>query len=59
MSGERVTVTGTPAHSVSARMAFRRLVRSDGTVLLPAGPQRIDAIEDERKERARLRSPQK
>jgi hypothetical protein len=58
-SGERVTVTGNPAHVTSPRMAFRRLVRSDGTVLLPAGPQRIDAIEEERRERARQRSQQK
>jgi hypothetical protein len=58
-SGERVTVTGNPAHALPARMAFRRLVRSDGTVLVPAGPQRIDAIEEERRERARQRSQQK
>jgi hypothetical protein len=58
-SGEQVTVTGNPAHTIPARMAFRRLVRSDGTVLVPAGPQRIDAIEEERRERARQRSQQK
>lgn len=58
-SGERVTVTGNPTHTPSPRMAFRRLVRSDGTVLLPAGPQRLDAIEEERRERARQRSQQK
>jgi hypothetical protein len=55
-SGERVTITGNPAHSIPARMAFRKLVRADGTVLLPAGPQRLDAIEEERRERARQRS---
>ena len=58
-SGERVTVTGNPAHTLPARFAFRRLVRCDGTVLLPAGPQRIDSIEEERRERARQRSQQK
>jgi hypothetical protein len=58
-SGERVTVTGNPAHSIPARISFLRLVRADGTVLLPAGPQRTDAIEEERRERARLRSQQK
>ena len=55
-SGERITVTGNPAHSIPARMAFRRLVRPDGTVLQPAGPQRADTIEEERRERARQRS---
>jgi hypothetical protein len=58
-SGERVTVTGNPAHTAPQRMAFRRIVRSDGTVLLPAAPQRLDAIEEERRERARQRSQQK
>jgi hypothetical protein len=58
-AGERVTVTGNPTHTPSPRMAFRRLVRSDGTVLLPAGPQRTNAIEEERRERARQRSQQK
>src|SRR5262252_1496469 len=58
-SGERVTVTGNPAHAIPARMSFLRLVRADGSVLLPAGPQRTDAIEEERRERARLRSQQK
>ena len=55
-SGERVTVTGNPARSIPARMAFRRLLRPDGTVLQPAGPQRGDTIEEERRERARQRS---
>jgi hypothetical protein len=58
-SGERITVTGNPAHAIPARMSFLRLVRADGSVLLPAGPQRTDAIEEERRERARLRSQQK
>jgi hypothetical protein len=58
-SGERVTVTGNPAHTTPARIAFRRLVRSDGSVLLPGAAQRTDAIEEERRERARQRSQQK
>ena len=57
--GERITVTGNPAHTLPARIAFRRLVKSDGTVLLPAGPQRLDAIEEERRERARQRAQPK
>ena len=37
-SGERVTVTGNPTHTGSDRMFFRKLVRADGTELLPAEP---------------------
>lgn len=58
-SGERVTVTGNPTHAPSSRMAFRRLVRPDGTVLQSGGPQRTDAIEEERRERARQPSQPK
>ena len=57
--GERITVTGNPAHTLPARIAFRRLVKSDGTVLLPAAPQRLDANEEERRERARQRAQPK
>ena len=56
--GEKVTVTGNPTHAVSPRIAFVRLVRADGQVLLPAGAQRADALEEERRERARRRSSQ-
>ena len=58
-SGERVTVTGNPAHTIPARMAFRRLVKADGSVLRTGAPERLDAIEEERRERARQRTPQK
>ena len=58
-AGERVTVTGNPTHTGSQRMAFRKLVRADGTELLPAAPQRLNAIEEERRERARQRNQQK
>ena len=58
-AGERVTVTGNPAHTGSQRMFFRRLVRADGTELLPAGPQRLKAIEEERRQRALQRNQQK
>ena len=58
-SGERVTVTGNPAHSQPARMAFSRLVKPDGSVLRGGGPQRADAIEEERRERARQRDLKK
>ena len=55
-AGERVTVTGNPTHSGSERIAFKRLLHADGTELLPAGPQRAKALEDERKQRALQRN---
>ena len=54
-SGERVTVTGNPTHTGSDRMFFRKLVRSDGSELVPAGPQRANALDEERRQRARER----
>jgi hypothetical protein len=36
-------------------MYFRKLVRSDGSELLPGAAQRDSAIEDERRERAKAR----
>ena len=56
---ERVTATGNPTHTGSQRMFFRRLVRPDGTELLPAGPQRLKAVEEERRQRALQRNQQK
>jgi hypothetical protein len=56
---ERVTVTGNPTHTGSQRMFFRRLVRPDGTELLPAEAQRVKAIEEERRQRALQRNQQK
>ena len=58
-SGERVTVTGNPTHTGSQRMFFRKLVRADGTELLPAAAQRLSAIEEERRQRARQRDLKK
>ncbi len=55
-AGELVTVTGNPTHTGSQRMFFRRLARPDGTELLPAGPQRLKAIEEERRQRALRRN---
>jgi hypothetical protein len=57
-SGERVTVSGNPTHTGSDRMFFRKLVHADGTELLPAGPQRANALEEERRQRARQRDLQ-
>ena len=55
-AGERVTVTGNPTHTASQRMAFVRIVKADGSVLLPAATQRADTLEEERRERARQRN---
>ena len=55
---EQVTVTGNPSHTGSQRMFFRKLVRADGTELLPAAPQRLKAIEEERRQRALQRNQQ-
>jgi len=48
-----------PTHTGSQRRFFRRLVRADGTELLRAADQRLNAIEEERRQRARQRNQQK
>jgi hypothetical protein len=50
-AGENVTVTGNPTHTGSARMFFRKIVRADGTELLPGNAQRLDTIEEQRRRR--------
>ena len=57
-AGERVSVTGNPTHTPSQQIAFVRIVKADGSVLLPAAAQRADTLEEERRERARKRNPQ-
>ena len=56
--GEHVTVFGNPTHTGSSKMFFRRLVRADGTELLPPGAERLSAIEEERRQRALKRNQQ-
>lgn len=58
-AGEYVTVTGNPTWTASQRMAFVRLVRADGTTLEPGRVQRLNAIEEERRQRAKQRQSQK
>lgn len=48
--GERLEVTGNPAHTGSQQMFFNRLRRSDGSELVRGG-NRIQSIEDERRRR--------
>ena len=53
---EHVTVTGNPTHAADLpRLAFVKLVKGDGTELLPAEPQRLQGIEEERRQRAQQR----
>jgi len=54
--GERVTVTGNPARKTEHLVFFRKIVRPDGSELLPAGAQRLNAIEEARRERAKQRT---
>ena len=57
--GERITVTGNPTHTASPRIFFRTIVRPDGTELLSANDKRQDAVEEDRRRRARQRDQQK
>ena len=56
--GEQISITGNPTHVASRQMAFVRIVKADGTVLLPAAAQRTDILEQERRERAKRRTQQ-
>jgi hypothetical protein len=47
--GEKITVTGNPTHTSSPRMFFRKIVRADGSELLPGNAQRLDSIEEQRR----------
>ena len=58
-AGERVKVTGNPAWTSPQRMAFVKLVRQDGTELDQGAAQRLSAVEEERRQRAAKRTPQK
>src|SRR5262245_11647873 len=53
---EQVTVTGNPTHTGCTGIFFRRLARPDGTELLRAAPQRLKAVEEERRQRALQRN---
>jgi hypothetical protein len=57
--GEHVKVTGNPTWTGSQRMAFVKLVRADGTALEPGRAQRLSAIEEERRQRAKQRTEEK
>ena len=57
-SGEKITVTGNPTHEALPRLAFQRIVKADGSEFVPVAAQRNDTLEEERRERARRRTPQ-
>ena len=57
-SGETLTVTGNPTHTPAPRLAFQKIVKADGSELLPAAAQRNQTLEEERRERAKRRAPQ-
>jgi len=51
--GERVTISGNPTHTGSARMFARRVVKADGTVLvLSSRSEGFEAIDATRRARA-------
>jgi len=54
--GDRIKVTGNPARKSDRQIAFRRIVKADGTELLPTQARQVNAIEQERRERARQRN---
>jgi hypothetical protein len=49
--GERITVTGNPTHTGSARMFFVSLQRADGSTLLRPAIARIQGLEEQRRQR--------
>jgi Family of unknown function (DUF6152) len=57
-SGEKVTVTGNPSHTEPNRLFFNKLVHADGTELIRGG-SRLNAIEEDRRQRALQRDQQK
>lgn len=57
-AGERVTVHGNPARSGDDRIWFLSLTREDGSQLTRPALERLDAIEEQRRQRARRRDQQ-
>jgi hypothetical protein len=58
-AGEKVSVTGNPTWEKMPRLFFQRLVRPDGSELLPGAAQRESTLEAERRQRARERDQRK
>ena len=56
--GERVKITGNPERTGAPAMFFQKLVHADDSELLRPAVERFNAIEEERRQRARERTPQ-
>ena len=54
--GEHVTIHGNPARSGDGRIWFLSLKRPDGTELIRPGDARLDAIDEQRRQRAQQRA---
>jgi len=54
-SGERVTVTGNPSHTEPNRIFFIKLRRQDCAELIRGALQRVNDVEEERRQRIRER----
>ena len=53
-------MTGNPTHAAGLpRLAFVKIIKADGTVLLPANEERSKAIDEERRQRVLARDKQK
>ena len=53
--GDKLTISGNPTHTGSARVAFKRIVLPDGKEMLDPGEDSDNAIEQQRRERAKQR----
>ena len=53
--GDRLTVSGNPTHTGSARVAFKKIVLANGTELLDPNEDRASTVEQQRLDRARQR----
>jgi hypothetical protein len=57
--GDRLTVSGNPTHTGSARVAFKKIVLANGTELLDPREDSASTVEEQRRERARQRQQRK
>ena len=53
--GDRLTISGNPTHTGSARVAFKRIVLPGGKEMLDPGEDSDNTIEQQRRDRARQR----
>ena len=54
-AGDRLTISGNPTHTGSARVAFKRIVLPSGKEMLDPGEDSDNTIEQQRRDRARQR----